>query len=485
MSPITARRYPDVSRRQCTPRAWSSWISHGATKRPPGNWRPQKGEPGKCRLSPGSRRAGPFVDRPLLCSSWNLPAPQNRVGQDARPEKQRGRRQQDGRTTALRNASPAARWRNRPHSSSHHHGGVLTHCHRHQDQHGQESGHSQKNCPIHPVLLLSTLSLKWPALVFSTGEGTHSVQNRNAKVSIILTIFNRIEKRRSPARARAGERGQKDSNLRAFYRLWFSRPAQSSALPCPLIRYCGVDYTISGQNIYGRGGTQCSCVVTGWKRHEVRDEKEVARTRQRANPSCGGFACSGRDDRLADEGGRQGGRTRSFRHLRSQPRRVVRGERPLPSSACLSARDREAEEVGSHDDLHPYSGHVHPNMRARAGRWLAGGIARSHLDAGVVRHRAQTSVDGRPRWLSVGIYLAMGWLAVIAAAAIFRAIPTGGIAWILGGGLVYSAGALIYGLKRPNLVPGIFGFHELWHLFVMAGSACHFWVMLRYIAPIS
>ena len=90
-----------------------------------------------------------------------------------------------------------------------------------------------------------------------------------------------------------------------------------------------------------------------------------------------------------------------------------------------------------------------------------------------------------PRWLSVGLYLAMGWLAVIAASAIFQAIPQGGIAWILGGGLVYSAGALIYGLKRPNLVPEIFGFHELWHLFVMAGSACHVWAMLRYIAPIS
>ena len=89
-----------------------------------------------------------------------------------------------------------------------------------------------------------------------------------------------------------------------------------------------------------------------------------------------------------------------------------------------------------------------------------------------------------PRWLSVGVYLAMGWLAVIAASAIFRTIPYGGIAWILGGGLVYSAGALIYALKRPNLVPGVFGFHELWHLFVLAGSACHFWAMLRYIAPI-
>ena len=90
-----------------------------------------------------------------------------------------------------------------------------------------------------------------------------------------------------------------------------------------------------------------------------------------------------------------------------------------------------------------------------------------------------------PRWLSVGVYLAMGWLAVIAASAIFRAIPYGGIAWILGGGLVYSAGALIYALKRPNLVPGVFGFHELWHLFVLVGSACHFWAMLRYVSLIA
>jgi hemolysin III len=90
-----------------------------------------------------------------------------------------------------------------------------------------------------------------------------------------------------------------------------------------------------------------------------------------------------------------------------------------------------------------------------------------------------------PRWLSVGLYLAMGWLAVIAASAIFQAVPPGGIAWILGGGLVYSVGAVIYGFKWPNPAPGIFGFHELWHLFVLAGSACHFLAMLLYIAPIA
>jgi hemolysin III len=90
-----------------------------------------------------------------------------------------------------------------------------------------------------------------------------------------------------------------------------------------------------------------------------------------------------------------------------------------------------------------------------------------------------------PRWLSVALYLGMGWVAVIAAPALFLAVPPGGMTWVLGGGLLYTVGALIYGLKRPNLMPGVFGFHELWHLFVVAGSACHFWAVLHYIAPLA
>ena len=92
---------------------------------------------------------------------------------------------------------------------------------------------------------------------------------------------------------------------------------------------------------------------------------------------------------------------------------------------------------------------------------------------------------GTPRWLSVALYLGMGWVAVIAAPALFLAVPAGGMIWVLGGGLLYTAGALVYGLKRPNLVPGVFGFHELWHLFVVAGSACHFWAVLHYLAPLA
>jgi hemolysin III len=92
---------------------------------------------------------------------------------------------------------------------------------------------------------------------------------------------------------------------------------------------------------------------------------------------------------------------------------------------------------------------------------------------------------GAPRWLSVALYLGMGWVAVIAAPALFQAVPPRGMAWVLGGGLVYSLGAIVYGLRRPNPWPRVLGFHELWHLFVVVGSACHFWAVLRYLAPLA
>ncbi len=88
-----------------------------------------------------------------------------------------------------------------------------------------------------------------------------------------------------------------------------------------------------------------------------------------------------------------------------------------------------------------------------------------------------------PRVLYVSIYIAMGWLVVIAIYPISKVFPTGGIVWLTMGGIFYTFGAVIYAKKRPNPIPHIFGFHEIWHIFVMLGSASHFWMMWKYILP--
>jgi hemolysin III len=85
-------------------------------------------------------------------------------------------------------------------------------------------------------------------------------------------------------------------------------------------------------------------------------------------------------------------------------------------------------------------------------------------------------------WVRVGIYCAMGWLAVIAVSPLFAALPGGGLAWLLAGGVCYSVGAIIFATDRPHLWPGIFNAHDLWHLLVLGGSACHFFVMIRFVA---
>lgn len=86
-----------------------------------------------------------------------------------------------------------------------------------------------------------------------------------------------------------------------------------------------------------------------------------------------------------------------------------------------------------------------------------------------------------PRWLSTLLYVLMGWMVIIAIYPMVQTIPAQGLAWLVGGGLFYSIGAVIYAIKRPRLPIKWLGFHEIFHLFVMAGSFSHFWFMFRYI----
>jgi hemolysin III len=90
-----------------------------------------------------------------------------------------------------------------------------------------------------------------------------------------------------------------------------------------------------------------------------------------------------------------------------------------------------------------------------------------------------------PRWITVAIYLVMGWLGILAIREMLTAMPVGAIVWLVSGGLFFTVGAVVYGLKKPDWYPGVFGFHELWHIFVILGCLCHFILIAAYIAPVA
>ena len=79
--------------------------------------------------------------------------------------------------------------------------------------------------------------------------------------------------------------------------------------------------------------------------------------------------------------------------------------------------------------------------------------------------------------VSIALYVVMGWLAVIAIKPMFAALHTEGMLWILAGGVAYTGGVVFYAWKR---VPYN---HAIWHLFVMAGSLCHYFAVMRYVLP--
>jgi hemolysin III len=91
-------------------------------------------------------------------------------------------------------------------------------------------------------------------------------------------------------------------------------------------------------------------------------------------------------------------------------------------------------------------------------------------------------VINAPRWVTAGVYLVMGWMAVLVIKPMLLSMPVGALWWMLAGGLVYSIGAVIYITKKLDFLPGVFGFHEVWHIFVTLGAFCHFVMIYRYIA---
>ena len=88
-----------------------------------------------------------------------------------------------------------------------------------------------------------------------------------------------------------------------------------------------------------------------------------------------------------------------------------------------------------------------------------------------------------PKWFSSVLYIAMGWSCLSVLGQLFSLLPLHAFLWLLAGGLIYTAGGIIYALRLPlfDARHPMFGLHEIFHLFVMAGSLCHFVIMFCYL----
>jgi len=86
-----------------------------------------------------------------------------------------------------------------------------------------------------------------------------------------------------------------------------------------------------------------------------------------------------------------------------------------------------------------------------------------------------------PRWLYTSFYLILGWMAIFFIVPLYKSLPIQGFIWLLVGGLMYSVGAVIYATKPKRIQISVFGFHEIFHVFILAGSFAHFIMVEKFI----
>lgn len=86
-----------------------------------------------------------------------------------------------------------------------------------------------------------------------------------------------------------------------------------------------------------------------------------------------------------------------------------------------------------------------------------------------------------PRWLSTALYIGMGWIAVLAIVPLAKALSFGGVSLLILGGVFYTIGGVIYGIKPNWNVLKAMGYHEIFHIFIMLGTLCHFLSVYLYV----
>jgi hemolysin III len=90
---------------------------------------------------------------------------------------------------------------------------------------------------------------------------------------------------------------------------------------------------------------------------------------------------------------------------------------------------------------------------------------------------------GGPRWLSVTLYVALGWMALVAASELIEEFAFAALLLLVLGGAFYTLGGAVYAAGRPDPWPRVFGYHEVFHLLVIAGSAVHYSLIAAFVLP--
>ncbi len=90
-----------------------------------------------------------------------------------------------------------------------------------------------------------------------------------------------------------------------------------------------------------------------------------------------------------------------------------------------------------------------------------------------------------PRWIIAALYIGMGWVGLVVMPSLLHSLPAPATLLLLAGGILYTIGAVIYALQRPNPLPRVFGYHEMFHLFVVAGSAAFIFMIWGWVVPFS
>jgi hemolysin III len=120
-------------------------------------------------------------------------------------------------------------------------------------------------------------------------------------------------------------------------------------------------------------------------------------------------------------------------------------------------------------------------LGSRAG-WILLGVVWAGAIAGIVLSVAWVRA---PKALVAGVCVLLGWAALPLLPALRAALGTGAIALLAAGGVVYSLGAVVYAVKRPDPFPRVFGYHEIFHSLVIAAAVCHFAVVARAVSALS